>query len=160
MDDERIRRLIEELDRAVPAQGARARQILTDDWYVELAANRLGYLRLGLAYLKAAYADHLNPGLSREPAPSAVKAKHYTERYRRDFQARFPWAVPLEVDFLEGDVTLWPFWLHRRLEDPSQLPASAPLPASPARSARVSILVVLAILALVTLGLWYFAASR
>jgi hypothetical protein len=160
MDDARIKALIDELDQAVPEEEAWVRQQVSDDWYGELAANRAGYLRLGLAYLHAAYADYLDPACTREPVAQEVRFREFAERYRREYQRRFPYAVPLRLDFLSGEATLWPIWLHRRLEDPAQLPQPAAAPPTPAQAARFSILAIIAILLLLFLGLWYVVGER
>jgi len=61
LDDDTIERLIRQLDEGVPREGAVVLQHDAegyDDAHFLLTANRHGYLRLGIEYLKAAFAEH------------------------------------------------------------------------------------------------------
>jgi hypothetical protein len=61
LDDDGLKRLIGQLDDAVPREGAVVLQHDAegyDDAHFLLTANRRGYLRLGIEYLKAAFAEH------------------------------------------------------------------------------------------------------
>jgi hypothetical protein len=160
MDDDKIKKLIAELDEAVPTEEAWLQQNLSDDWSSELTGNRAGYLRLGISYLQAAYADYYDSANRRDPEPREVRFRYFAERYQPDYQRKFPFALPVHLGFLSGDATLWPFWLHRRVEDRDQMPQPAPLPPTPAKSARFSILAILLIFLLVLAGLWYVTTNR
>ena len=61
LDDDGLKRLIRQLDDAVPREGAVVVEHDAqgyDDAHFLLTANRRGYLRLGIEYLKAAFAEH------------------------------------------------------------------------------------------------------
>jgi hypothetical protein len=60
-DDDGLKRFVRQLDDAVPREGAVVLEHDAqgyDDAHFLLTANRLGYLRLGIEYLKAAFAEH------------------------------------------------------------------------------------------------------
>jgi hypothetical protein len=72
MNDEAIQNAISSLDKAVPKEGARVAMVQYGGGPDEsqIIANRQGYLRLGIEFLKAAYSTPLQP----EPkAPDMVK---------------------------------------------------------------------------------------
>jgi hypothetical protein len=61
LDDDDLKHLIAQLDAAVPREGAVVLQHDAegyDDAHFLLTADRRGYLRLGVEYLKAAFAEH------------------------------------------------------------------------------------------------------
>jgi hypothetical protein len=63
-DQERILALINELDRLVPAEGAILfESVIPTCWRDNkiITGNRLGYLRLGIHFLKGAFAESTDP---------------------------------------------------------------------------------------------------
>src|SRR5688572_2077805 len=65
MTDEEIREIVAQLDAAIPREGAVVEIEQDEEMYeiraVAVVANRLGYLRLGIEFLKAAIAPPSDP---------------------------------------------------------------------------------------------------
>jgi len=89
MTEEELRELIDRLDQEIPCDGAVVEWHRNDQSEVEVTANERGYVRLGIEFLKAAFAElhSCHPGVPEY----------------------------LEVDMrymMSGDTSLWPSWFE------------------------------------------------
>jgi hypothetical protein len=127
MTEDELSSLIERLDREVPKVGAlvKLHQYGGGPDECQVVANRAGYLRLGIEFLKGAFASSINP---KEPS-----------------------GVRVDVDYLiTGDSSVNFDWFERR-ED---LPERSTAPPTPGRiAAAVAVTFFLLLLVLSAVGL-------
>lgn len=98
MDSEEIERIVQTLDAAVPRDGAHVRIEQLDSGPNEtvVAANRTGYLRLGIELLKAAFAAERAPTPEDAPAQEEGRGEQPTEDPSKPALA----SIVVDLDYL------------------------------------------------------------
>lgn len=102
MDSEEIERIVQTLDAAVPRDGAHVRieQMDLGPDKTVVAANRTGYLRLGIEMLKAAFAAEREPTPATlpdgAPGPEGERGEQATETQAKPALA----SIAVDLDYL------------------------------------------------------------